>query len=102
MWGRLATCGGLSTRYPSAITNRAQVNNLPHMPLRGPMSGICRDLKLAWRNLRTRPLFSLMVIGMLALGIGGNAAIFSIFNSLFVRPLPFAESERLVGLDETA
>src|SRR5437762_14248069 len=66
---------------------------------RGPMRG---DLKAAWRNLRTRPLFSLMVIGMLALGIGGNAAIFSIFNSLFVRPLPFTDSGRLVDLDETA
>jgi predicted permease len=60
------------------------------------------DLKLAFRNLRTQPWFSLMVIGMLALGIGGNAAIFSIFNGLFLRPLPFEESSRLIELDETA
>jgi putative ABC transport system permease protein len=43
-----------------------------------------------------------MAIGMLALGIAGNAAIFSIFNGLFLRPLPFSEPERLIDLDETA
>ena len=43
-----------------------------------------------------------MVIGMLALGVAGNAAIFSIFDGLFLRPLPFPESERLINLDETA
>jgi predicted permease len=39
---------------------------------------------------------------MLAIGIGGNAAIFTIFNGMFLRPLPFPEPERLVDLDETA
>jgi putative ABC transport system permease protein len=54
------------------------------------------------RNLRAQPWFSLMVIATLAVGIAGNAAIFSIFDSLVLRPLPFAESNRLVELDETA
>ena len=66
------------------------------------LSGLNYDLKIAGRNLRTKPGFSMMVIGMLALGIAGNAAIFSIFNGLFLRPLPFPESERLIDLDETA
>ncbi len=43
-----------------------------------------------------------MVIGMLALGIAGNAAIFSTFNTLFLKPLPFPDSSRLIDLDETA
>jgi predicted permease len=54
------------------------------------------------RSLRTHPWFSLTVVATLALGIAGNAAIFSIFNGLFLRPLPFEESNRLVELDETA
>jgi len=68
----------------------------------GYMSGFISDLKIALRNMSTKLSFSLMVIGMLALGVGGNAAIFSIFNGLFLRPLPFPEAERLIDLDETA
>jgi predicted permease len=59
-------------------------------------------LKLAVRAIRKTPAFTLAVIGMLALGIAGNTAIFSIFNGMFLSPLPFAEPERLVDLDETA
>ncbi len=61
-----------------------------------------RDLKTASRALLSKPMFSLMVVGMLAVGIAGNSAIFSIFNGLFLRPLPFDEPDRLVDLDETA
>jgi predicted permease len=60
------------------------------------------DLRMALRGMRLKPGFSLMVIGMLALGIAGNAAIFSTFNSLFLKPLPFPDSSRLIDLDETA
>ena len=60
------------------------------------------DVRMALRGMRQRPGFSLMVIGMLALGMAGNAAIFSTFNSLFLKPLPLPESSRLIDLDETA
>src|SRR5262245_58100033 len=43
-----------------------------------------------------------MIVGMLALGIAGTTAIFSIFNALFLKPLPIEEAERLVDLDEEA
>jgi len=66
------------------------------------LHGLIHDFKVALRSIRIRPAFSLMVIGMLTLGIGGNAAIFSIFNGLFLRPLPFPASNRLIDLDETA
>src|SRR5438034_19018 len=52
----------------------------------GLMAGWLHDVKIAWRSMRTRPGFSLMVIGMLALGVAGNAAIFSLFNGLFLKP----------------
>jgi len=60
------------------------------------------DLRMAIRGMRQKPGFSLMVVGMLALGIAGNAAIFSTFNSMFLKPLPFPDSSRLIDLDETA
>jgi len=71
-------------------------------PSGGFMSSLIYDSKFALRSIRRKPAFSLMVLGMLALGIAGNAAIFSIFNALFLKPLPFAHGDRLVDLDETA
>jgi predicted permease len=72
-------------------------------PVRGGfIASVIYDSKLALRAIRQRPGFSLMVIGMLTLGIAGNAAIFSIVNGLFLKPLPFSHSERLVDLNETA
>ena len=55
------------------------------------MESFWYDTKVALRLMRNRPAFSFAVAGMLALGVAGNAAIFSIFNGLFLRPLPFAE-----------
>lgn len=66
------------------------------------IQGFFQDLRYGIRNLRKKPLFSVMVVGMLSLGIAANAAVFSIFNSLFLHPLPFAEFDKLVDLDETA
>ena len=66
------------------------------------MAGIWHDLKVAARAMRLNPAFSAAVIGMLALAVAGNTAIFSIFDGLFLRPLPFTAPERLIDLDETA
>jgi putative ABC transport system permease protein len=67
-----------------------------------PMTHFRHDLKVSARTLRGKPGFSAAVVFLLAIGVAGNAAIFSIFNGLFLRPLPFAEPGRLVDLDETA
>ena len=68
----------------------------------GMFGGFRSDIKVAVRILVHRPAFAAMVTGVLALGIASNVAIFSVFNGLFLRPLPFAEPSRLVDLDETA
>lgn len=56
------------------------------------------DLKLALRTLGRAPVVTLVAILSLALGIGANGAIFSLFNQLLLRPLPVPEPERLVNL----
>ena len=60
------------------------------------------DIRYAWRSLNHQRLGSVLVIGMLALGIGSTVAVFSLVNGLFLRPFPFPEPERLVYINETA
>jgi predicted permease len=56
------------------------------------------NLKLAFRTLFNSPFVTIVAIISLALGIGANAAIFSIFNHMLLRPLPVQEPSRLVNL----
>src|SRR6266516_233914 len=56
------------------------------------------NLKFALRTLFKTPFVTIVAIVSLALGIGANAAIFSLFNQLLRQPLPVAEPTRLVNL----
>ena len=59
---------------------------------------LAQDVRYAARTLRRQPGFLLVAVGTIALGIGVNASIFSILNSLLLRPLPAPDSQTLVSL----
>jgi putative ABC transport system permease protein len=59
------------------------------------------DIRNALRVFKNSPGLALMIVVTLGLGIGANAAIFSVFSGVLLRPLPFASPDRLVQLNET-
>lgn len=60
------------------------------------------DVKFAIRQLRTAPLFTLIAVVTLALGIGANSAIFALVDATLLRPLPFGDPDRLVSIHESS
>jgi hypothetical protein len=63
------------------------------------MSILRQDVTYALRTMARRPAFAAVILGTLALGIGANAAIFTLVNAVLLRPLPFAHPERIVELE---
>ena len=62
---------------------------------------ILRDLRFAGRTLRKAPAFTAAVLLTMALGIGATVSMFTVVDSIVLRPLPFTESARVVMLCET-
>src|SRR6266568_5323668 len=62
------------------------------------MQTLWQDFRYGFRTTIKNPVFSIIVIVTLALGIGANTAIFSVLNAVLIRPLPYPESDALVGV----
>src|SRR5215470_2374729 len=77
------------TLRKSPWTNRIEL-------IPGIIDDLQRDVRYALRTLRNNLSFTVIVIATLALAIGANAAIFSVMNSVLLRPLKTPEADRLV------
>lgn len=74
---------------------------LSHFVAEGCMlRDLVQDLRHALRSLRREPGMSSIILASLVLGIGLNTAMFSVVNTVLLRPLPYPESERLVSVFE--
>src|SRR3982751_419014 len=64
------------------------------------LSTLSQDLRFSLRQFRKTPGFAITAVGVLALGLGANTAIFSVVEALLLRPLPFREPDRIAALFE--
>ena len=92
---RKAEWSGLARAISSPLSRRS-----PEPIGDGRGESVAQDIRFALRTLAARPLFTVSIIFLLAMGIGANTALFTVVNSVLFQPLPYHEPERLLAVSE--
>src|SRR4029453_10597945 len=66
------------------------------------LDALSRDLRYGGRAMRRNPTFTVVVVLTLAVGIGANTAVFSVLDSVLLKPLSYPRAEELVALRQIA
>jgi putative ABC transport system permease protein len=77
---------------------RSAAHREQRLRMRERLEGVAQDARIAWRGLVRAPGFVVLAVLCLALGIGANAAIYSVINAVLLRPLPFTDPAHLVRI----
>ena len=88
---QLPTCAILAARGASSYTLATSRGDLVILP---------QDLRYGLRAMRKAPGFAAIVVALMALGIGANAAVFAAVNGILLRPLPYRDAAGLVFVRE--
>ena len=75
-----------------AKEQQREVRGLPWLDI------LLQDLRYTFRTLRRDPMFAIVAVLILGLGIGANVAVFSVVDTMLLRPLPFFDPSRLVWI----
>ena len=79
---------------------RIDVESYRRRALGERFAAFARDLRYALRGLTRRPLYALTIVVTLALGIGANTTVFSVFKTVLLRPLPVDDLDRLLVVQD--
>jgi predicted permease len=80
-------------KFGHVMTRRDEMKDLWQF---ATWESLWRDVRYGVRMLRRAPTFTAVVVLTIAIGIGGNTAVFSVVNAVLLRPLPFKNADRLV------
>ena len=85
---------------PRPRTRQPEARPINETPV-GGFTGLAGDVRFAWRQWRRSPSFAAVAIVTLGLGAGAATAIFSVVDTVLLRPLPFRQSDQLVAMWES-
>ncbi len=104
-WEREAAEAEALRRFGDPETFAAQVRPIVRRQRRAArraagLESVVQDVRIGARALIRNPVFTLAALLTLALGIGANTAVFSVISGTFLKPLPYADADRLVTIWE--